>query len=91
MFVDGSIDVNPRAFNFDVSFVRSPRTITWRVSTTRRFGDRAGISCNPTVLRSVINRNASLVHDIFQIPIGDTVSNIEKLRTGSRPSDTAHV
>ncbi len=78
MFVGSPIEVNPRTFHLDVSFVHSPRRVARCFAATCCFSDCTGIPCYPSVQRGVVHRNTALGDDFFQVLLGGTVADVKE-------------
>jgi len=68
----------PLAFDLDIGLVHPPRASRFPFVFLCGQSDQRGILDYPTVQRGMVYFNAAFLHDLFDISIGNAISDIEK-------------
>jgi hypothetical protein len=75
-----TVEIGPLAFDLYIGLVHSSGTSGRGFAALSPAGNQGRIFHDPSVQRRVVNGNAALGHNLFQITIGDRISYVEKHR-----------
>jgi len=76
----GAIQVAPFAAHFHIGLIEAPRRSSLHLTFLRGLGQSGCVFHDPTVQRRMINLDATLRQDFFQISIRDDITDVEKDR-----------
>jgi hypothetical protein len=79
-FIDSAIEIGPFAFDLDIGLVHPPGAAGFGFAPLGLTGNQGRIFHDPSVQHRVVNGNAALGHNLFQITIGNRISHVEKYR-----------
>ena len=77
-FVDSTVEIDPLAFDLNIGLIHSPGAAGRGFAAMSLVGNKRRLFHDPSVQRRVVNGNAALGHDFFQITIRHGVSDVEK-------------